>query len=105
MLDGTKHEAIGIYMALADRVAFERRYASSILDIAREAKAMGADGIPMTKIDLNEERAAFFSWRVLDRADAGAGAFEEFLEAVEEISIEKLEGPADPTVADPPPGT
>lgn len=104
MLDGTKHEATGVFMALADRVAFERLYNVSVLELNRQTDLLNEDGTPRGKVDeLREERSAFFVWRTLERGEQAVGDFEGFLEAVEEIQIERLAGPVDPT--EPPHGT
>lgn len=108
MLDGTKHEATGAYMALADRVAFERKYESSIIEMSRQARHLGEDGMPLDESDLSglrEERAAFFAWRTLERGGCPVGEFDAWLDAVDEITIDRMEGEADPTAAAPPSGT
>ena len=106
MLDGTKHEAVGVFMPLSDRVAFERRYNLSILEMARVTKDNLDDkGIPIGPVpDLTEERTAFFTWRLLARGECPVGSFDEFLDGVERIEIERLEGEADPTDGGPLPG-
>jgi hypothetical protein len=105
MLDGTKHEAIGVYMALSDRVAFERLYNVSVVDLKREARNIDAEGNAQAPVPtLREEQTAYFTWRALTRGDCPVGGFEDFLEAVEEITLERLDGPVDPTVPAPAPG-
>lgn len=103
MLDGTKHDATGVFMALADRVAFERLFNVSVLQMRREAGAVDDTGSDVG--GLREERAAFFTWRVLSRASCPVGSFEEFLDTVDSIGVERLEGSLDPTDAGLPPGT
>ena len=106
MLDGTKHEAVGVFMALADRVAFERQYDVSVLEMRRQTEMLDPDGKPKADVTaLREERTAFFCWRTLHRGEQPVGDFEGFLDGVEEVQIERLEGPADPTDAGLPPGT
>lgn len=92
MLDGTKHEAIGVFMALSDRIAFEKRFDSSF-------SKMQAD-----RANVREEESAYFAWRTLTRAECAVGGFEDFIEAVEEVELERLDGPVDPTDPAPPPG-
>lgn len=104
MLDGVEHEATGVYMALADRVAFERIYNVSILEMARESRSLsGKDDAPVP--ELREERAAYFAWRLLDRASAGVGDFDHFLENADELRIEVIAKPVDPTEPVPESGT
>ena len=106
MLDGTKHEATGAYMALADRVAFERRYSATILEMSRAAQMLDAEGNVRPDADisgLREERTAFFAWRVLQRAGQASEDYDQFLEAVEEITIDT--GEMDPTGPVQAPGT
>jgi hypothetical protein len=106
MLDGTKHEATGVFMALSDRVAFERLYNVSALEMARQTDLLAPDGTPTAAVsDLREERHAFFCWRLLRRAELPVGEFDEFIENTEECHIETLKGPVDPTDPDQPPGT
>lgn len=105
MLDGTKHEAIGVYMALADRVAFERHYNLSITELKRETKLLDDEGNAEAPVrSLREEQTAYFSWRTLTRAECPVAGFEDFLEGVEEIKLERLDGPVDPTAPPPVPG-
>jgi len=105
MLDGTKHEAVGVYMALSDRVAFERLYKLSIIDLKRESKLIDAEGDAEAPVrNLREEQTAYFCWRTLTRGDCPVGGFEDFLEAVEEVKLERLDGPVDPTDPAPAPG-
>jgi len=105
MLDGTKHETIGVYMALSDRVAFERLYAVSVVELRRETKLLDDEGNATAPVALlREEQTAWFSWRALTRGDCPVGGFEDFLEGVEEIQLERLDGPVDPTDSGPPPG-
>jgi hypothetical protein len=109
MLDGTKHEGTSVWQALSDRVAFERRYATSILSAAQKLKGnLDEEGNPTEGFDwslVNEERLAFFAWRVLRRAERPVGDFDDFIDNVEDIELEALEGPADgpadPTNVDP----
>jgi hypothetical protein len=98
MLDGTKHEAVGVYMALSDRVAFERHFDISMMQLRREAR--GEEGLNAFR----EEQTGFYCWRLLTRAECPVGGFEDFLEGVEEVTLEPLEGPADPTDPVPLPG-
>lgn len=106
MLDGTKHEAVGVYMALADRVAFERIYNLSVIDLKRETKLLDAEGNAEAPVrNLREEQTAYFCWRTLTRGDCPVGGFDDFLEQVEEVKLERLDGPVDPTDAGPQPGT
>jgi len=51
-----------------------------------------------------EEQTGFYCWRLLTRAECPVGGFEDFLEGVEEVTLEALEGPADPTDPVPLPG-
>jgi hypothetical protein len=102
MLDGTKHEAVGVYMALSDRVAFERHYDLSLMALRKEAReSQTGEGDPAT---FREEQTGYFCWRLLTRAECPVGGFEDFLEGVEEVTLEALEGPADPMVPAPLPG-
>ncbi len=102
MLDGTKHEAVGVYMALSDRIAFERSYDLSIIELKRETKLLDAEGNAEVPVrNLREEQTAYFCWRTLTRGDCPVGGFEDFLEQVEEVKLERLDGPVDPTVPDP----
>lgn len=105
MLDGTKHEATGVYMALADRVAYERQYESSIIALGRAARALRDDGDAADVPDLRLEQDVFFSWRLLERGGRPVGTFEEFLTGVEDIDVDVQEGPADPTAEALQPGT
>jgi len=106
MLDGTKHETVGVYMALSDRIAFERLYKLSIIDLKRETKLLDAEGDATAPVrNLREEQTAYFAWRSLTRGDCPVGGFEDFLEVVEEIKLERLDGPVDPTDPAPLPGT
>jgi hypothetical protein len=106
MLDGTKHEAVGVYMALSDRVAFERIYNRSIIDLRRETKLLDAEGDAQAPVtNLREEQTAYFCWRTLTRGECPVGGFEDFLEQVEGVTLERLDGPVDPTAPDPLPGT
>jgi hypothetical protein len=106
MLDGTKHEAVGVYMALSDRVMFERLYNVSVVDLKREARNIDADGNATGPVPtLREEQTAYFTWRTLTRGECPVGGFEDFIEAVEEITLERLDGPVDPTDPAPLPGT
>jgi len=103
MLDGAEHDKTGTYMALADRVAFERLYNVSILEMARESRTLstsGDDPVP----ELREERAAFFAWRLLLRSGAEVGDFDSFLDNADGLSIEVLKT-VDPTDPAPEPGT
>lgn len=90
MLDGSKLEGTSVYMPLADRVAFEHRFGRSVFKELENVK---------------EEEAAYFSWRILERAGQPVGSFEEFLDSTESLEVELLDGPADPTDAAPLPGT
>ncbi len=102
MLDGTKHEAVGVYMALSDRVAFERIYNVSVVDLKREAKMIDDEGNAKAPVPtLREEQTAYFTWRALTRGECPVGGFEDFLEGVEDITLERLDGPVDPTVPAP----
>ena len=104
-LDGTKHEAVGVYMALSVRVAFERLYNVSVVDLRREARLIDDEGNAQAPVaNLREEQTAYFAWRTLTRGDCPVGGFEDFLETVEEIKLERLDGPVDPTVPAPAPG-
>lgn len=106
MLDGTKHEAVGVYMALSDRVAFERLYNLSVIDLKRETKLLDAEGNAEAPVrNLREEQTAYFCWRTLTRGECPVGGFDDFLEQVEEVKLERLDGPVDPTDPGPPPGT
>jgi hypothetical protein len=106
MLDGTKHQGESVWQALSDRVAFERRYATSIYAATAKLKdSLDEKGAPTEGFDwslVNEERLAFFAWRVLRRAERPVGEFEEFLDGVEEIELEAMDI-ADPTDAGQPP--
>jgi len=105
MLDGTKHEAVGSFMALSDRVQFERRYNLSVLEMARQSDLLSPDGRPRANVtDLREERMAYFAWKTLVRGDPAVGDFEVFVDTVDELTIERLVGPVDPTAEVPPPG-
>lgn len=105
MLDGTKHEAVGVYMALSDRVAFERIYNTSVIELKRETRLLDEEGNAQAPVEkLREEQTAYFCWRTLSRGDCPVGGFEDFLEGVEGVTLERLDGPLDPTAPDPLPG-
>lgn len=103
MLDGTKHEATGVYMPLADRVAFERKYAETLGQIRKQAKEAGSESEPDFS-GVKDEQVAFFCWRLLRRGQIPVGEFEDFLENADELAIDVQDGPADPTDAGPPLG-
>jgi len=106
MLDGTKHEAVGVYMALSDRVAFERIYDVSVVELRRESRKIDDEGEATAPVQiLREEQTAYFCWRTLTRGECPVGGFDDFLENVEEVKLEKLDGPVDPTDPGPLPGT
>jgi hypothetical protein len=106
MLDGTKHEAVGVYMALSDRIMFERIYDVSVVELRRESRKIDADGEATSEVrTLREEQTAYFCWRTLTRGECPVGGFDDFLENVEEVKLEKLDGPVDPTDPSPLPGT
>ncbi len=106
MLDGTKHEATGVYLALADRLAFERRFGYSIF---RDTKRMRVeqDGTGTAEVDvgdLREEEHAFMCWCILHRAGL-VGDYDVFTAGVESIGRPDFQdGPVDPTDPDLPPG-
>lgn len=102
MLDGTKHEVVGVYMALSDRVAFERLYNKSLIDLRRDTRHLDADEAPAS--GLREEQTAFFCWRTLARGGCPVGDFEAFLDSAEDVTLERLDGPVDPTEPGLPPG-
>lgn len=101
MLDGDKLEAQGVYMPLADRVAFERKFDVSVLEMARLERRIDDAGQATAPVpDLREERSAFFSWRLLHRAGKTEADFDAFLDNVERLEIEiHKDGPVDPTGA------
>ena len=106
MLNGDKHEAVGVYMALSDRVTFERLYDVSVMELKRQSKVIDEEGNAQAAVpNLREEQTAYFCWRTLTRGECPVGGFEDFLENVEEVQIERLDGPVDPTVPGPLPGT
>lgn len=89
-LDGTSQEGEGLYMPLADRVAFERRFGKSILG---------------SMDDLREEEAAFFCWSLLRRTGMEPGEFEPFVDGIETLEIEQVGGEEpNPTDQAPQPG-
>jgi len=97
MFDGTKHEAIGTYMGLSDRVAFERLFSVSYTDMWRA----GLGGKPVPGPEYREERAAWFCWRLLRRCEEDVpDTFDAFVEACEELKIEDLDERLDPTDAE-----
>src|SRR5262245_61361199 len=103
--DGTKHEAVGSFMALSDRVHFERRYNLSVLEMQRQSDLLSPDCKAAGNVtDLREERMAYFAWKTLVRGDPAVGDFEAFVDSVDDLSIERLDGPVDPTVEVPQPG-
>jgi len=85
MIDGTTYTAEGTYLGLADRVVFERKYGKSVRSFVTDD-----DG-------LTEERVAFLVHRMLERADPAAGDFETFVNNVQDINIEAVPDPTDPT--------
>lgn len=89
MLDGSKVEAEGPYMATADRIAFEELFSMAF-------GALGRDVI-------QERQAAFFSWCLLHREGVIADEFDVFKTKVEEIEIDAEESAnVDPTEPDQP---
>ena len=108
LLDGSKHEATGVFRALADKVAWEREFKTSFVSFQ---KVIGDSVTPDGEIDrdanldsLTSEREAFLPWRLLHREKAFTGTFEEFLDNVEAIEVEVIEGDGvDPTAPTPPP--
>lgn len=109
MFDGTKYEGTSVWQGLGDRIAYERRYATSILAAAAKLKdKVDEAGNPLEGFDwslVNEERMTFFAWRVLRRAGQPVGEFEDWADTCEELELEALSGPVDgpavPTTADP----
>ena len=112
LLDGSKHEATGVFRALADNVAWERRFKVSFVSFQKEvAGSFTSDGKVNTEATmeaLTTEREAFLPWRLLNREKAFTGDFDSFLDNVEAIEVEVFETeegmPVDPTT-DPAPST
>lgn len=114
-LDGSSETIdTSTYMALTDRMAFERRFNKNVLDLRGLAEAIGEDGKLSPTADLSvlrEEWLAFFTWRVMGREIGDVGAFEDFVEKVAALDFvgpdaarqetEEDEG-LDPTDQDPP---
>jgi len=103
MQDGTKHETVGAYMALSDRVAFERKYAVSVAELRRETRRL--DDPEADVSSLREEHTAFYAWLTLRRGDCPVGDFDAFIGDVDDLTLERLDGPVDPTDPGPLPGT
>jgi hypothetical protein len=107
MLDGTKHDVVGVYMALGDRIEYERVYARSIFDkgkIDMQADGSGSATVDMNKVE--EESRVFFVWKMLQRAEVPVGSFDDFWPGLESMDgPEFLDGPLDPTVEDQQPGS
>lgn len=99
MLNGEKHDVVGVYMALGDRIEYERRYGSSIF--AKGKVTREADGTSKAELDtgaIDEESRTYFVWKMLKRAELPVGDFDDFWPDLEKIEgPEFLEGPADPT--------
>lgn len=111
LLDGSKHEATGVFRALADKVAWEREFKTSFVSFQ---KVIGDSVTPDGAIDraanlesLTSEREAFLPWRLLNREKVFAGTFDEFLDNCESLEVQILEDergePLDPTATDPSP--
>lgn len=105
LLDGSKHEATGIFRALTDKVAWEREFKTSFVSFQRDVGASVEDGQIRKDADLSSltaEREAFLPWRLLHREKAFTATFEEFLDNVEALEVEVIEGDGvDPTVPAP----
>lgn len=106
LLDGSKHEATGAFRALADKVAWERRFKVSFVSFQKTIGDAVADGKMASDAnvdDLTTEREAFLPWRLLNREKAFTGDFDSFVENVESLEIEVFENEAgagvDPTSA------
>lgn len=97
MLDGTKHEAVGSYMPLADRVAFERKWGVAFESLF----TVDGDGANISGPEWRDERGAFFTWCVLHRGGAAVGDFDAFVENADAVTVERLDGPVDPTAEEP----
>lgn len=96
MADGTEHETTTterMYMCLADRVQFERRFNVSF----GELRINSAAGIQ------HDEWIAFFVWRALARGVPALSqvSFDDFVEAAAELDIIRV---SDDVVAETPPG-
>lgn len=119
MADGTTYEATvpgKSYMGFGDRVAFERRYGTSIPAVAQQVAGLFTeddDGERVMAADadlsqLREEHHAFFAWRGLSRDDAGrpnpkfAGGFDSFVDALVDLEIDHGtdEDPPEPATPD-----
>ena len=95
LLDGSKHEATGVFRALADKVAWERRFKVSFVSFQKAvAGSFTEDGKVNTEATmeaLTSEREAFLPWRLLNREKAFTGDFDSFLDNVETIEVEVFE--------------
>lgn len=131
MLDGEKHEFVATYMPLADRVAFEKKWGVAFEGLFRyttvELEDPQAEGgtrkvtVPNAGPEWRDERGAFFIWRAMRRHGIEVAGFDQWLEQVDDIDIEPVDGPPaepnaslidaapdgglDPTDQDPPHGS
>lgn len=102
MADGTTHDPVvppKSFMCLADRVAFERHFGTSIATVMATATARNADrdqsdeddeaGGPDTIRlgDMREEHLAFFAWRTVSR-HGDLATFDEFVDQVLDVTID-----------------
>lgn len=93
------------WMCQADRVAFERRFDTSIgamsalreqFDPETNEPKEGADLSP-----IKEEYIAFFAWRCMNREVGDQGAFEAWVETVAEVDIGAPDPPTTEQEAEP----
>ncbi len=84
MLDGKAHEVEGLYIALPDRIAFERRFKIPVLTLTKDEALL-------------EEHVAFLVHRLLLRSGVDVGTFDAFVENVQEITLEAIPVPTEPT--------
>lgn len=92
LLDGKKAEATGEYMALADRVAYERRFNESAMvlsqmsDVFDEKTGKVKKGADISGV--REEWLAFFAWRLLKREGVAGEDYDSFLDSVADVSVD-----------------
>lgn len=111
MFDGTEHKATGEYLALADRVAFERKFGISTAILSKHASLFDDKGTLKDDADLSDlegnvaEQHSFLSWRLLSRGGCDVGDFDTFIDACVNIEVgPKEDGGVDPTIAEAQPG-
>jgi hypothetical protein len=86
------------WMCQADRVAFERRFHTSIGAMSKLRDQFDPEtNEPKEGADLSilkEEHIAFFAWRCMNREVQDQGSFEDWLEKVAEVDVVDLSAPA-----------